>query len=477
MFEVVPQFPPATVHEAVDFVLFQVPPHLQNATPVFMVEVKPPADLRFSSKRQEADEQLRWRPVDFVSDLKIPVLHGISPRRITSDPEVVTDIAPREWWAYDILEEEGAKKFGTWSRSKKVVFGFRVATRNCKAAESKPAARSPAARVLGNRLSAASSEPSPALLFATRGKPKENSAREGPAGSGRSLRRYIHTYRGTADAGAELCRQNKGRSRLRRIYEVEDMNYEKHFWYSGDLNIFGSSQQLTGDVFLQQVADVTTLQNAAATTTNPAHTTFASTLAAAGVTFPATGVAFPATGVTFVDFPAAGVAFPTAALVDPAAPDIVNGDANPDGNSLFSCAASLAAMPGDTEGGSSRPSPSNPDEAGGLNVVVGIAAVTRLNVPVGAGVAGLLDPLESDTGGRKAVPVGWRAADVFARVTAVVAELGLTAGVVVGRATTDFELVGRTGAGGVDFTAALPAAAAPTGAPARSSRALIDGTS
>ena len=95
-----------------------------------MVEVKPPADVCFPSTRREADQQLRRRLVDNSVDTKIPVLHGISafgtkiafynydlatkvtePRKITPDPELVTDAAPEEWWAFDILEEEGAKKF------------------------------------------------------------------------------------------------------------------------------------------------------------------------------------------------------------------------------------------------------------------------------------------------------------------------------------------------------------------------------
>ena len=35
----------------------------------------------------------------------------MEPRNITADPEKVKDVAPREWWAFDVLEEEGARKF------------------------------------------------------------------------------------------------------------------------------------------------------------------------------------------------------------------------------------------------------------------------------------------------------------------------------------------------------------------------------
>ncbi|KAI0327010.1 hypothetical protein GY45DRAFT_1328132 [Cubamyces sp. BRFM 1775] len=128
IFEVVPQFPPVTSRESIDFVVLLL--IYVEATPVFVVMIKPPADFRFISKRQEADDQLRRRLVDIGPDMKIPVLYGVSafgskiafykydkaakriePRSITPEPGMVADTAPREWWAYDILEEEGAKKF------------------------------------------------------------------------------------------------------------------------------------------------------------------------------------------------------------------------------------------------------------------------------------------------------------------------------------------------------------------------------
>ncbi|PPQ74319.1 hypothetical protein CVT26_004240 [Gymnopilus dilepis] len=128
MFEVVPQVPPVTFREAVDFVVFFL--IYVEATPVFIVEVKPPDELRPASRRREADEQLRLRLGDLLFDAKIPVLHGISafgskmafykltrdtlrlePSRIAPELDKLTDIAPRAWWAYDVLEEEGAQKF------------------------------------------------------------------------------------------------------------------------------------------------------------------------------------------------------------------------------------------------------------------------------------------------------------------------------------------------------------------------------
>ena len=128
MFEVVPQFPPVTPHEAVDFILLLY--IYVNTAPVFIVEVKPLTDFRFPSKRQGADLQLRRRFLDISPDMKIPVLHELSafgtkiafyrydertgfldPESIARDACVLTDTAPKEWWCYGIVEQEGADKF------------------------------------------------------------------------------------------------------------------------------------------------------------------------------------------------------------------------------------------------------------------------------------------------------------------------------------------------------------------------------
>lgn len=128
IFEVVPQFPAVMAREAVDFVILLL--IYVNSTPVFVVEVEPPANFRFISKRQEADLQLRKRFLDISPDMKIPVLHGVSafgtkiafytydcqtgrlePGSIATDLHTLIDTAPKEWWQYDILEQEGADKF------------------------------------------------------------------------------------------------------------------------------------------------------------------------------------------------------------------------------------------------------------------------------------------------------------------------------------------------------------------------------
>ncbi|KAM6496591.1 hypothetical protein JOM56_007064 [Amanita muscaria] len=128
--EVVPQYFPPSISSrgAVDFVILLL--IYVNTSPVFIVEVKPPAEFIRNSRRQEADSQMRQRFLDVAADLRIPVLHGVSafgtkitfykynkdtnvlePRRVTPDPETLTGTAPRDWWRWDILEEEGAAKF------------------------------------------------------------------------------------------------------------------------------------------------------------------------------------------------------------------------------------------------------------------------------------------------------------------------------------------------------------------------------
>ncbi|KAG8730603.1 hypothetical protein FRC11_006324 [Ceratobasidium sp. 423] len=81
------------------------------------------------SLREEADLQLRRRFRDITTDLKTPVLHGVSafgtkiafyqydkhtgrpePAGIAPDPHMLTDTVPKEWWCYDVLEDEGADK-------------------------------------------------------------------------------------------------------------------------------------------------------------------------------------------------------------------------------------------------------------------------------------------------------------------------------------------------------------------------------
>ncbi|KAI5998930.1 hypothetical protein F5J12DRAFT_848369 [Pisolithus orientalis] len=96
--------------------------------PVFWMEVNPSASFRFSSKRKEADSQMRKRVGDLRANLAIPVLHGVSafgtrlcfykydahsqeltPHRILAHPTVVTDMLADNWDC-DVLETDGMQR-------------------------------------------------------------------------------------------------------------------------------------------------------------------------------------------------------------------------------------------------------------------------------------------------------------------------------------------------------------------------------
>ncbi|KAI0245908.1 hypothetical protein BJV78DRAFT_1399100 [Lactifluus subvellereus] len=97
--------------------------------PVFILELKPPGDLRYPSSRETADRQIRARIRDLHGDCPLPVLHAViaagtklcfyrkprgrrvEPPLVDAHPDLETDMAPRERWDCDILEEEGARKF------------------------------------------------------------------------------------------------------------------------------------------------------------------------------------------------------------------------------------------------------------------------------------------------------------------------------------------------------------------------------
>ncbi|KAF7974503.1 hypothetical protein HWV62_12070 [Athelia sp. TMB] len=129
-FEIVPQYLPPFMNsrDAADFVLLLLV--YVESSPVLIVEVKPPVEFSRPSKRQEADIQMRLRFLDAAAELQIPMLYGISafgtkitfykynkstnsliPGIITPNLEGLTDTAPRDWWHWDILEEEGATRF------------------------------------------------------------------------------------------------------------------------------------------------------------------------------------------------------------------------------------------------------------------------------------------------------------------------------------------------------------------------------
>ncbi|KZT03151.1 uncharacterized protein LAESUDRAFT_660259 [Laetiporus sulphureus 93-53] len=103
--------------------------------PVLVLEVKPPQHLSLDSTREAADRQVRRRLVDLSGRALLPVLYGISamgtklcfyefetaprrmtPRRIPSDPELTTDVAPKEQWDCDVLEADGEQRLRALAR-------------------------------------------------------------------------------------------------------------------------------------------------------------------------------------------------------------------------------------------------------------------------------------------------------------------------------------------------------------------------
>ncbi|KIL57044.1 hypothetical protein M378DRAFT_88406 [Amanita muscaria Koide BX008] len=71
LFKVVPQYFPPSIGpcDEVDFVILLL--IYVNTSPVFIVEVKPPAEFVRNSKRQEADSQMHQRVLDVAADLQI----------------------------------------------------------------------------------------------------------------------------------------------------------------------------------------------------------------------------------------------------------------------------------------------------------------------------------------------------------------------------------------------------------------------
>lgn len=98
---------------------------------VLILEIRPPGDRCYSSKRVTAEKQLRDWFLDTHSQIQIPVLHAISAfgtkiaffqyhkdtRRViptcvlVEDPDALSDAAPLHWWDNELLQQAGANKF------------------------------------------------------------------------------------------------------------------------------------------------------------------------------------------------------------------------------------------------------------------------------------------------------------------------------------------------------------------------------
>ena len=126
-FYVSPQHQGLVVPGSIDFSVIYVV-H-RNKTPIFFLEIKPHSHLNKESTRQATDQQMRGRVGPLFDTRTIPKLYGISalgtklsiyefmhatdavtPHNIPEDPDFVTDVAPKDWWSYELFEEEGEAK-------------------------------------------------------------------------------------------------------------------------------------------------------------------------------------------------------------------------------------------------------------------------------------------------------------------------------------------------------------------------------
>ncbi|KIO24253.1 hypothetical protein M407DRAFT_26367 [Tulasnella calospora MUT 4182] len=127
-FTVVPNFQELGSTQGADF-LISIDVYIGNK-PVLLVELKKPNNLRYISRREDADMQLRRRLRDLVRDCPIPTMYGISafgsrvcfyrlstvpgspinPPLIPRDLEYVNDVAPEDRWNDNVLDVGGEDK-------------------------------------------------------------------------------------------------------------------------------------------------------------------------------------------------------------------------------------------------------------------------------------------------------------------------------------------------------------------------------
>lgn len=104
---------------------------MKRKVTLFFIEIRTYLALEYGSLRNEVDEQMRDKFLEFsFENIAIPKLYGISalgtrfsvyeythatrtltPPRIPLHPGIVTDTAPQERWNYDVMELEGEARF------------------------------------------------------------------------------------------------------------------------------------------------------------------------------------------------------------------------------------------------------------------------------------------------------------------------------------------------------------------------------
>ena len=123
---ILPKYKPPTQSRLVDFKgIYTIK---QKSHVVFLLEVKSSEDLGHISSRQEADSQMREKFRHVFGAVSVGMLYGACAMgtkiciyklhmmsrqlfpfesTIPSNPELVTDTAPVEWWNIDLLTPEG----------------------------------------------------------------------------------------------------------------------------------------------------------------------------------------------------------------------------------------------------------------------------------------------------------------------------------------------------------------------------------
>jgi hypothetical protein len=124
-FTVAPQsYPLSSSRDSIDFAIEHTV--LLGDAPVLVVETKEPGRIRHPSVRVDADRQIRERLMDLTPSCPLRTLRAFStfgtslafyyrdkdgftqPPAISRSQVYDTDMAPIEWWRYDVLEAQGA---------------------------------------------------------------------------------------------------------------------------------------------------------------------------------------------------------------------------------------------------------------------------------------------------------------------------------------------------------------------------------
>src|SRR5882724_121787 len=128
-FSVHPQYSLFESQESIDFTTIYIVE--RKCHPVFMHEIKLHPNIVDKSRRNSMDRQIHKHFDKLADDLVIPRLHAVplmgmtfttyvlenatslvTPQpNISSNKDIIRDLAPWSWWQYEILEATGRAKF------------------------------------------------------------------------------------------------------------------------------------------------------------------------------------------------------------------------------------------------------------------------------------------------------------------------------------------------------------------------------